>query len=467
VAKINNIGKKRIPTLLGLIVLVAGLGAGLFLVGRATIVPRATAEETPKQIKITNISENSFSVSWVTDVSTIGFVRFGEAAGKLEQTIADDRDQLSGEAGIFATHHVTLKNLKPDTKYYFKLGSGTSRVLYDNSGAAYAIATPAVLSTPPAADTAYGTIRKSETIPAEGALVYLTLPNATPLSTVAQSDGNWAVSLSTARSEDLGAYVAYDRQATVLEIFVQSGEGQTATAVTVTGNDAPVAPIVLGQAHDFTSEAGGLSDGVGIPGDLPPRTEVEEENEEDGKSKFSLLPLGKALPAVSTFELEILNPEEEGEKIATQKPEIFGTSPKNVTLSITVESPTTYTDEVEVGSDGLWQWSPPANLESGEHTVSVSYTDENGLLQQIKRSFVVLAAGEGDLPAFEATPSAAQTGGQATPSASASPSAAPRVSQPSTTSGMPTAGVLTPTLVVFILGAGLLAAGVFWQLRWK
>lgn len=477
--KLSDIGKKRIPTLIGLMVLVLGLGTGLFLVGRATIVPRAVAGETPKQIRITNVSENSFTVSWVTDLATVGFVRFGESQDDLNQTVADDRDQLSGNVDSFETHYVTVRNLQSNKSYYFKLGSGTGRVLYDNNGQAYLVKTPTVLGSPPAADTVYGKVYSGENVAAEGAIVYVSLPNAAPLSSLVKASGDWAVSLATSRSSDLSAFVPYDRQATTLSLFVQATAGQTATAVTVTANDSPVPAITLGNAHDFTSDVPVTSDLAGEPGELPPGADVggdlgaaseeggssdegdDEEEDEDGEApaQFSLDPLGPTLPSESTFVLEILNPEADGEQVATSRPEIFGTSPKNVTLSIMVESPITYTDEVVVGEDGLWQWSPPQSLDPGEHTVTVSYTDENGLVQQELRNFVVLAAGTEaeSFPAFEATPS-----GEATESAT--PSGVPRVSQPSTESGVPTAGVMGPTLLVLFAGTGLMFVGAMWKL---
>lgn len=465
----KSLTSKRIPTLIGLLVLVVGLGAGLYLVGTATIIPRASAEETPKEIKITNVSENGFTVSWITEIATTGFIRYGTESNHLDQTLSDDRDQLSGSVDPFLTHHVTVRNLQPETTYYFKLGSGTRRVLFDNNGKPYEQKTFGVLGTPPPADTVYGTVVTVEGVGAEGALVYVRLPGAKPLSAIAKSSGNWAVSLSTARTEDGSAYATYDRQSTTLELFVQAGNGKTASAVTVTANDAPVPPIILGKSHDFRSDVPIVEDQEATSGALPPGADLSGDKladateASDSSSQFATDPLGEDKPKTSTFTLDILNPEMEGEKLTTVKPEIFGTSPKNVTLSIVVESTPKYTDEIEVGADGLWQWTPPANLTPGEHTVTISYTDSNGILQQVKRKFVVAAAAgpaAAGLPAFEATPS-----GSASPSASPKASAPPRVSMPATDSGVPVAGVLTPTLLLVILGAALLSAGIFWQLR--
>lgn len=481
-AILKKLGEKKIPTILGLLVLVAGLGGGLYLVGRATIIPRASAGEIPKQIHVTNVTHDSLTVSWLTDVTTEGYLRYGTSENELA-TLRDDRDQNRGEVDSYTTHYVTVIGLTADTAYVFKIGSGTGRQLYDNEGSPYQQRTAAALGTPPAADTMYGKVMVSEAAGAEGAIVYVTLPGAAPLSALTTSEGEWLVSLSSARTTDLSAYANYDRQATTLSIAANGDNGQAATAVTTTANDSPVPDILLGNSHDFTSDVPDIQALEGEPGEVPPGAEFddslqaqEENNEEDDTqdeggtdedSGFNFDDLGDGLPDESTFELEILNPEVEGEQIATTQPEIIGTSPRNVTLTVTIESPTTYEEEVAVGEDGLWKWTPPEGLDPGEHTVTASYIDANGILQEVSRSFVVLAAGEeADLPSFEATPSATATP-SASPSPTATASAPPRVSQPSTASGVPTAGVLTPTLVVFILGAGLFGAGIFWQLKSK
>lgn len=473
-AATNSLISKRIPTILGLLLLVAGLGAGLYLVGRATIVPKASAGEEPEEIKITNLTENQLTVSWITDVETSGFLKIGPNPSDLKTTAADDRDQLTGAVGMFNTHHATVKELKPDTDYYFKIGSGSKAIMFgDSAGKAYSIKTPSVLGTPPPSDTVYGKILKADGGPAEGAIVYLTLPGATALSALAKTDGNWAIPLSTSRTEDLSAYVEYDRQATTITMSIQGGKAGSAQAVTVTANDAPVPNITLGQTFDFRSDnperqleelvsGGELPPGADLGGGSVlniPVDEIDKEVDFDDKERFGFGDIGGSgitKPEESTFELEILNPEKEGEEIASSKPEIFGTSPKNVTLSIVIESPKTYSDTIAVEENGLWEWTPPDNLVPGEHTVTVSYEDEGGVLQKVVRNFVVKAAAAGgtDLPSFEATPSA-----------SATPSAAPRVTQPATDSGVPVAGILTPTLLMVILGLGLIGLGFYWQMK--
>ncbi len=58
--------QKQIPTILGLFLLVAAIVVGLIFLGDGPGVfsPRATPEATPRQIKITNLKDNSFKFNF-------------------------------------------------------------------------------------------------------------------------------------------------------------------------------------------------------------------------------------------------------------------------------------------------------------------------------------------------------------------------------------------------------------------
>lgn len=444
---------RRIPTIIGLFILLLGLGGGVFLVQKSQILfLRAGPETIPTQIKITNITDNSFSASWITNEKTAGFIRFGETT-RLGSTMADDRDQLSGETGLFSTHYVTLKNLKPKTTYYFKLGSGSK--IYDNNGRPYQITTAPAISLPyPPSDVAYGKIIKQDGSPAEGSIVYLSLANATPQSVLVQSSGSWVIPLNLTRSADLLAYTTYDKEASIEEIFVQAAQAGTATAVATTKYDSPVPTITLGKSFDFRKMAEELE--TETQEIVPEEATEEAEPVTPPASKFSFEPV--ATPAAAAEELAIINPEE-GETVNTQRPAVIGIGPAGITLEITIQSPAIYSGTVAIDSQGSWEWSPPANLEPGEHTVTATYTDEEGEEHTVSHTFMVLAAGE-EQPAIEATPSA-EVSPTPTPTVTPTPTATPvaREVMPSTEEGVPEPGYLTPTFVVFIMGLILILTG--------
>ena len=137
---------KKLPAIIGILLLVVGVGAGIFLVQSDTgFIPRATPEFAPQSLVVTNISENSFSISWVTDQKAGGFLKYGVVVNKLNTVENDDRDQLTGNTGSYNTHHITIKNLEPETTYYFKIASGGKNQFYNDNGQPYQVITAPVL----------------------------------------------------------------------------------------------------------------------------------------------------------------------------------------------------------------------------------------------------------------------------------------------------------------------------------
>lgn len=442
----------RIPTILGLAFLTTGVILGIVLVERgSTILSRANPATTPKQIKITNVKHDSFTVSWITDGETTGFVKYGPDEG-ISQLASDDRDQISGKVGNFLTHHVTVRGLNPSTTYFFKVSSAGQ--LFDNNGQLYQINTaPALTESPPPSDVAYGIILKPDGSPAEGTIVYLSLSNTTPLSTLSSSSGNWVIPLNLARAIDLSGYASYDLQASIEEIAATNGHDGTATAVTTTKNDSPVPTITLGKRYDFRATSQETTESADLLSVSP-----------SPASQFS-----PASPIPNQKNLEIINPRP-GEQLNTGKPEFFGTGPAGETLLIEIHSPTPSSGTIKIDSQGNWRWTPPSNLEPGEHSITVSLP--NGIKKTI--SFVVIAAGTSDIPALTATISGTlqPTSSPAptmTPTPRPSPTpwptptttvtSPPRVSLPSTSGGTPTSGDLTITFITFIMGIILIISG--------
>ncbi len=391
-----------IPTILGILVAVGGLIAGVFLLNKPLrSLVGASPEETPREVKITNISDAGFVVSWVTDKSTSGYIQYN---GEL--VVSDDRDQEKGEIGNYFTHLVTVRGLKPATKYSFRIGS---------KGDLYQVTTAVAAGQAPAADVAYGQVVTASGDPVDGAIVYLSLPGVVTQANLTKASGSWVIPISIARSADLTSFAAYDREGGRVEIVVQAGMLGTATINTTAGATKPVAEIVLGKTRN---------EPVPAP-----------------ESKFSLI--GE--------ELIILTPRS-GERVNSPRPEIMGQGPANTQITITINSPATITSTMQTDANGGFSYSVPQNLPPGEHTVTIS-TVVDGAVKKIQRKFTVLAAGESQIPAKTATPSAKLI------KPSPSPTPAPRVAYPSTESGIPQSGNLTPTLILLILGAGLIAAG--------
>lgn len=524
---------KKIPAILGVILLLGGLVAAILVVGQSQgLLTKAGPTSVPKQVKITNVKEDSFTVSWISDTRVTGFVKYGEEAGKLPRTLADDRDQLSGSAEMYTTHYVTLKGLRPNTEYFFKIGSGSRTYGENDTETDYRVKTGGAIADKPAVDVISGKVLLATGQPAPGVIVYVDIQGGNTLSALTKTTGTWTLTLSNMRTADLSSYLAYDPASSQLTILVQGADLGTATAVVTTKDDSPVADITMGQNLDLktsleiTVKTIEIQDNAFssqrlevIPGeavtvinkDGVPHSVTAKDKEFDtglisgggnatfvapstvGEYSFSdtanpgvesltgVLVVKQAVvtstagrgfgelidttaAAEATLSVKLLNPETPGEDVATESPEIIIQGPEDTVVKVTVNSQQAQTTQLTIDADGIMSWTPPADLEPGEHTVTIEYTDENGVLQRIVRNFTVLASTGADLPAFSATPSATPT---STPSATptASPSSTPRSTMPSTESGVPESGVLTLTLAILMMGVGLFFGGLLLQVQ--
>lgn len=437
--------KNTIPTIIGIIVLVLGISTGVLLVRGSQIFRLGAAPEvSPKDVRITNISDSAFTVSWVTDKETSGFIKWGANESGL------DKNELTGSQTQSFTHTSTISGLTPETSYFFKINSGGSD--FDNSGIPWQVKSGPTLAFIRSENLVSGEVLTASGNAASGALVYLTLGGSSPLSTITSESGSWVIPVFSARTQDLTSYIPINETSTLVEISVNAGPEGIASAQIYPQSARPVPSIILGQVHDFKS--------------LPPSSSSEIPKASIGLPEISTpssgftVPENTATPSASTVTLESLD---EGEIVTTTKPAFFGEGPPGVTLTITVESDP-ITTSVKVPSNGDWNFSPPTNLDPGIHTITITWKDAGGILRTLTRSFIVQAA-EG--PAFESTPSA-------TPKSSptASPSATPKATPTptSTSSATPTApptpesGSLTPTFALSIMGIGILA---FSFLIWK
>lgn len=438
---------KRIPTIVGILVLVAGVFGGIYFVNSRKQSPNVEAT-MPKKVRVTNVADNKFTVSWVTDSPATGLIFYGKLGEKIDSQTVDDRDAIASTAGSFTTHHVTVKDLQPSTQYAFRIASGSEKSLYDNNGSPYNVTTGSVLSTTPAAETIYGSVVQTSTLPAEGAIVYLEIPGGTPLSTLVKSSGNWTLPISIARNRGMTAYVQYDPSATVLTIRVEDGKLQASASVN-TANSAPVPDITMGQTYDFLQ-----SPLIGDDNVIEDEAVSEDLLAEDDSTPgiFNIDPLGDI--ATASSDVTLINPSKEGEIVSTTLPAFRGAGEEGMVLTITVKSEP-QTGTVVIESDGTWEWTPPNDLEPGEHTITIAYLDLEGVQRILKRTFVVEASS--GLPSFESTPSASIA---PSPSSSAFPSPSPRVELPSTDSGIPVSGVFAPTLLTGLFGFVIMVTGV-------
>jgi hypothetical protein len=448
-----NVLAKKIPTVVGLLLLVATIVGGVYLY--RVMKPQVATGEIPTKVKITNLADNKLSVSWITAKPTLGSVQYGVVGDKLGTKASDDRN--TGEkAQAYQTHHVTLTGLQPSTQYAFRILSGDKQTVFDNNGSPYSATTGPLISNTPLSKNFYGTVQLSSKQLPGGAIVYLSLPGATTASTLVTESGNYVITLSTIRSSDLKTYASFDPEATIATVNVDSGSEQSTATVSL-ANAAPVPVITLGQNADFRNLAPQIAQ-IAPTGSSTPSASSAPTT----PGIFNVEPLsGAGVNSVTTTDVAILNPMSDGESLATLRPEFRGTGPAGLTLSIALTGQKAISDTTSIGADGTWTWSPVIDLKTGKQTITVSYVGTGGTAQKISRSFTISSGVAGVDPAFVSSPSAST---KVKASATPKPSANTRVAMPATDSGVPVTGVIEPTLltglagvVIMVVGATLLA----------
>jgi hypothetical protein len=425
---------------------------------------QTTPEIVPDKVRVTNISDNKFSVSWVSKSPTKGAVEYGVVGESLTNKAKDERDTTT--AGEYLTHHVVIEGLQPSTQYAFRILVGDKPVRFDSNGSPYTATTGPVIGATPASHNFYGNVVLPSKQNANGAIVYLTLPGGATSSTLVRETGNYAFTLSTMRTTDLRSYVVFDPSATIANVTVEAGNQQAVSSVSL-ANAAPVPTITLGQNADFLNTAQTPTVAQVKPGEtINSVTETDNVATKSGStttetaetpSILNVEPLsGSEINAVTTGSVTLLNPKEPGETLKTLRPEFRGTGPAGTILSIALTGQKAISDTTEIESDGTWTWAPVIDLRAGKQTITLTYAGANGSAQKLSREFNVSTTTTTE-PAFVASPSG--TKASAKPSSTASASATPRAAMPATDSGVPVTGVIENTLLTGALGIVIMVLG--------
>ena len=221
-------------------------------VARAQTLPAAVI----RSVRVSNVRDIAFTVTWVTDVATTGQVRWGpDGAATLASTANDRR----GDAVQSTVHSVTVSGVAPTSTYRFDVVSGATT---DASGGSHYAVTTGVtlgLSSP---DVAYGTVTRRDGSVPDGALVTLTATSAAgtsaPLSTVmVTSDGGyWVIDLGGLRTAALDAPFALT-DATTLTVAIDGGvDGTVSGTVSLAGGRSGTLALKLVDEITMPLQAG-------------------------------------------------------------------------------------------------------------------------------------------------------------------------------------------------------------------
>jgi hypothetical protein len=415
--------EKRIPTILGLILLIGGVIAGVSLSGERTNTrSKASGDCTPINPQVTNVTNQSIDVSFTTNAQCLANIVVDN------RTVTDFRYVDTGvKESSNRTHYFSVNNLKENSEYNFTIISGGDSYNHPN----YKVTTGKRPNTSiPTSNLAWGRVFNPDLSSAEGSVVYLNIPGASPLSAIVTSNGNWNISLANSFNEEKNNWFPLPSNQSE-DFIIISNDGQATQITGNTSRNNPVPDIIIGQNRFSELPVTGNDTGFidNVPSTNPEKT------------------------------LTVSNPQER-ETIFTSRPDFFGSAPVNSKLTVKIEDIEDFSSEISSETDGTWHWSPIKDIPLGEHTFVINPSNSPSNL--IRRKFTVVSQDNVGM-AFTASQSAVLP--TSTPTLKPSPTKAEptavRVSKPSTESGVPKTGVMLPTFLLMTL------SGIFFLIAYK
>lgn len=225
------------------------LACAVLAIWLPSVAPIGVQAQTTGYVRVTNVTDAAFSISWVSASNEPGYVLYGASPSAVTSRAEDDRG--AGAAG--PAHHVTIGGLAAQSTYYVDVFTGASA---DNNGGAHYRVTTGPASSPGQPAAVYGQVARSTGAPPAGILVYLVVADgdgkgspgaAAPMSGIVKpgDQGYWILNLGNARVADLSAPFAYSPSGDRLQLSLIGGPGETLEATLDTSAGAPASLLTL------------------------------------------------------------------------------------------------------------------------------------------------------------------------------------------------------------------------------
>lgn len=221
----------KIPTLLGLILLLIAIGLGitLFYVKQQAYIQGKIAYE-PIDFQIANITDTSAVITWQTHLPIQGTVYLSN-----NTEYKDSRDELFSQP--YTTHFVTLTGLAPQTQYTFTLRENGFE--YSDGQYKFTTASQTSKTEKPASQILKGTVLTNTLNALDEGLVYLRVNNAITQATYVKK-GNYLLPIQN-----------IDEQSKQATLLIKKNNQQATINFTLPLKEYILPTVTLGQNIDL------------------------------------------------------------------------------------------------------------------------------------------------------------------------------------------------------------------------
>lgn len=389
----KKIFSHRIPTLLAIILLIVSIGVSVVLLGKGIFyVGKAAPDPKPQNVMITNISDSSFTVVFVTTQQVESVVSFSQATSST--VILDDRDKSTGTPQKYYSHHITVPNLLPNKNYDFTILSGGKEY------SPFKATTGGVITnSPPSQNPLFGTVLLADGNTGNDVVLTFKTAGGQLNSSVTDDKGTFVLPTNSLRNESLMDYVILSDTSQFEINAFRADSKSTVTASFLAAQSLPT--ITLQQAYNF----------VQTP-----------------QEKAASVSSGLTIPVLDSIQKTIsITTPQDNQTFIDDRPLFKGRAYPNAKVEISIKDFLSTT--IVADNAGNWSYRSDNRLSATEHELAIETADNLGKKTRITRTFAVLSSGS-------------QINQSATPSAS--PTLRPTI-PPTATPTQTTTPTLTPT----------------------
>lgn len=240
----------KIPTLIGIALIIALIGSlGYWFLYMGNTIEQGNFEVS--DLQTLNISNNTATVVWQTNLPAIGQVLYGESEN-LNLKSSDNRD-IKNPVPRF-THFVTLKNLKPNTRYFYQTinssGSYPPTLLEFTTSSLEGFDDLSFSFLKPVK----GTILNTNLNPIDESLVFLSIPGAQDLATFSSTAGNFIMPLKLVLDKNLKKVFNISSGTSAI-MTVKKKNLESKVAVIISDKTVNLPPITIGTSLDLSKYA--------------------------------------------------------------------------------------------------------------------------------------------------------------------------------------------------------------------